>query len=302
MHHRGQPITGASTFLALIEDRNLALHVFAQWHMRRHFDQRGHEHLIAKIHRVAARIEATCRWAPRRGSAAAALCAPGGGANGRRGLFQQLPSAAERLLFDCGRRRHRASARWKIRRTQHTERQRVQPLTVGLSVLAAIDALGDLVELTQVGQVVQAIALPVHPSDAKAHIGLGGALGGVDQVDPEQCAVAKVVGPAGDLDRATAPEAGAIAGLGVAHPLSQPARAFAALLRLGGPPAFLQPHQFARFVADLRQKGRCPQIGVDAELGHRLVQRIQVLRQSGRRGAAHDLPQSKLGQHVTPPA
>ncbi|HRN07950.1 MAG TPA: hypothetical protein PLM95_14060 [Ottowia sp.] len=39
-------------------------------------------------------------------------------------------------------------------------------------------------------------------------------------------------------------------------------------------------------MADLRQKGRCPQIGVDAELGHRLVQRIQVLRQSGRRGAA----------------
>ena len=27
-----------------------------------------------------------------------------------------------------------------------------------------------------------------------------------------------------------------------------------------------------------------------------------VLLPAGRRGAAHDLPQSKLGQHVTPPA
>jgi len=55
--HCRQAEAGAGAFLALVQHRNAPAQVIGQWNVRGHFDQRGLEHAVAKVQRVAPRGE-----------------------------------------------------------------------------------------------------------------------------------------------------------------------------------------------------------------------------------------------------
>lgn len=179
---------------------------------------------------------------------------------------------------------------------QHLQGQRVQPLAVGQAVQPAVDAPRDGLEVARVGQGIEAVAVPEQGGDLEAGLRVGGLLGLAHQIQPEQLAVARVVGASGDLDRPAPLEAPAVAALGVAEAARQLAGRFVALLRRGGAPQLLQELQLARFMPQLRQEGGDPlQVGVDPVRLHGAVERIEALRPAARGCVAHDLRELQVG-------
>ena len=105
---------------------------------------------------------------------------------------------------------HRASR-------QHLERTGVQRLTIRRTVLTAIDAPSNRVELVRIGQRVQA---PARPEPSRRHtrvLRLLQQFRMIDQVEAQRFAARLVIGPASDLDQATAAILGAVPHHGIAQ-------------------------------------------------------------------------------------
>ncbi len=137
--------------------------------------------------------------------------------------------------------------------------------------MAAVDAAGNGVELARVSQGVEPPARPKPRRGRARMLRLFQPLGLVDQVKGQRFAAHHVVGPAGDLDQATAPVllAVAIRLWCVAQALGQCAGVvFAQVLVIA---QFAHVAELARFVADLGDKGGDAFRADDLEADHRGV-------------------------------
>src|SRR5262249_48960370 len=106
------------------------------------------------------------------------------------------------------------------RDAQHLERPLVVLLAALEAVVAAVDPSGDLPEVALVGQFVEAVRLPEPAGDPEAHFRLRRLLRVLLPPRAGRVAGRAVVGTAGELDRAAALVALAVAGLGVAQVLA----------------------------------------------------------------------------------